>query len=288
MISRPLLYLAGALSLAASLPAQQTGLTPEPGAEPKKKSIRDVSFHDPEDGKFDVTDFILAKHGFLAVPIIITEPAVGYGGGAALLFLDYAPDPPPGTTPKRFVPPSITGVAGGVTENGTWFGALFHRGIWQDDNLRYLGAVGRAHAVLAYYGNGGGGPGFNYEADAWMVLQQLEKRIGESNWFFGAKYLYLGPDTVFNIGNGNVPGIKPLEFDSATAGALGMITYDSRNNSFTPTQGAKLEWGSGYYDDALGGDFSYGRLDAFNTFFWELHPKLSMGLRVEGHFTLGD
>lgn len=288
MNPRYLACLTVALALAAPLTAQQTGLAPEP-SPPEKKSLRDASFRDPEDGYFDATDFILAKHGFLAVPVIITEPAIGYGGGAALLFLKYAPEPPPGAPPpKRFVPPSITGVAAALTENGTWFGGLFHRGIWQDDNLRYLGALGRAHAVLSYYGNGGGGPGFKYETDVWFLLQQIEKRVKESNWFVGAKYLYMGPETTFNIGNGSVPGLQPREFDSATAGALAMLTYDSRNNSFTPTQGAKLEWGLGYYDDALGGDFSYGRLDAFNTFFWEIDPKLSVGVRVEGHFTLGD
>ena len=275
-------FIGAALGLAALTAAAQDAPAP---AEPSILS----AFKDPEDGYFDASNFILSKHGFLAVPIIITEPAVGYGGGAALLFLKYAPPPPPGAPPpKRFVPPSITAVAGGMTENGTWFGGLMHMGVWHDDNLRYLGAVGRAHAVLAYYGNGGSGPGFKYETDAWLVLQQLEQRIGDSNWFYGGKYLYMGPDTKFNIGNGNVPGLKPLEYDSATAGATALISYDSRNNTFTPTNGTKLEWGLGYYDKAFGGDFTYWRLDSFNAFYWELDPKLTVALRVEGHFTLGD
>lgn len=246
-------------------------------------------FKDPEDGYFDLTKFILSKRGFLAVPIVITEPAIGYGGGAALLFMKYAPPPPPGAPPpKRYVPPTITAVAGGLTENGTWFGGLIHMGVWQEDNLRYLGALGRAHAVLKYYGNGGGGPGLNYETDAWLLLQQIQKRIGDTNWFYGAKYLYMGPDTTFSVGNSNVPDIRSFEFDSATAGAGAMLSYDSRNNNFTPTKGIKTEWFAGYYDEALGGDFSYWRVDAFNVFYWEVAPKLTLGLRVEGHFTPGD
>ena len=43
-------------------------------------------FIDPTDGKFDTSNWLLNKKGFLPVPIIVTEPAVGYGGGAALLF----------------------------------------------------------------------------------------------------------------------------------------------------------------------------------------------------------
>ena len=52
--------------------------------------------------------------------------------------------------------------------------------------------------MLKYYGNGGGGPGLNYETDAWLLLQQIQKRIGDTNWFYGAKYLYMGPDTTFH------------------------------------------------------------------------------------------
>src|SRR5688572_33172470 len=82
-------------------------------------------FRDSEDGYFDMTNFILSKRGFLAVPIVITEPAIGYGGGAALLFMKYPPAAAPGAPPpKRYVPPTITAVAGGLTENGTWFGGL--------------------------------------------------------------------------------------------------------------------------------------------------------------------
>ncbi len=43
-------------------------------------------FRDPQDGQFDMSEWLLDHKGFLPVPIIITEPAVGYGGGAALVF----------------------------------------------------------------------------------------------------------------------------------------------------------------------------------------------------------
>jgi len=49
-------------------------------------------FIDPKDGKFDTSDWLLHHRGFLPVPVIITEPAVGYGGGAALLFFHQSMD----------------------------------------------------------------------------------------------------------------------------------------------------------------------------------------------------
>lgn len=53
-------------------------------------------FTDPEDGMFDVSHWLAEKKGFFPVPIIITEPAVGYGLGAALVFLH---DPLAGRVP---------------------------------------------------------------------------------------------------------------------------------------------------------------------------------------------
>ena len=43
-------------------------------------------FIDPADGMFDMSEWLLDHKGFLPVPIVITEPAVGYGAGVALVF----------------------------------------------------------------------------------------------------------------------------------------------------------------------------------------------------------
>ena len=43
-------------------------------------------FNDPDDGAFDLSEWLLDQKGFLPVPIIITEPAVGFGGGVMLAF----------------------------------------------------------------------------------------------------------------------------------------------------------------------------------------------------------
>ena len=44
------------------------------------------SMIDPVDNKIDASKFLAEKKGFLPVPIIITEPAVGYGLGLAAVF----------------------------------------------------------------------------------------------------------------------------------------------------------------------------------------------------------
>jgi hypothetical protein len=43
-------------------------------------------FKDPKDGALDTSNGLVDRKGLLPVPIVISDPAVGYGGGAALLF----------------------------------------------------------------------------------------------------------------------------------------------------------------------------------------------------------
>ena len=52
----------------------------------KQEKKKKMSVIDPEDGALDLSAFLKSPAGFFPVPIIITEPAVGYGGGAALIF----------------------------------------------------------------------------------------------------------------------------------------------------------------------------------------------------------
>jgi len=53
----------------------------------KKDKKEKVSLRDPEDGTFDMSAYLSTATGFLPVPYIITEPALGYGGGLVITFL---------------------------------------------------------------------------------------------------------------------------------------------------------------------------------------------------------
>ena len=41
----------------------------------------DENLIDPEDGMLDASDYLTSAYGFFPVPIIVTEPAVGFGIG---------------------------------------------------------------------------------------------------------------------------------------------------------------------------------------------------------------
>ena len=63
--------------------AEPRSSTNAPAASPSMMEM----MIDPEDGQFDVSAWLATAKGFFPIPIIITEPAVGYGGGLALMFL---------------------------------------------------------------------------------------------------------------------------------------------------------------------------------------------------------
>lgn len=73
---------------------------------------------DPEDGMVDMSRYLQENpYGFLPIPLVITEPAVGYGGGLFGLFLHGKGRQADG----QFIPPAMSAFGGGGTQNGTWF-----------------------------------------------------------------------------------------------------------------------------------------------------------------------
>src|SRR5262245_4468758 len=53
---------------------------------PLSSSAR-APFTDSQDGAFDTSEWMIDQKGFLPLPVIVTEPAVGYGAGLGLLFV---------------------------------------------------------------------------------------------------------------------------------------------------------------------------------------------------------
>ena len=98
-------------------------LSPDaPPATPEtdKKASWWSNFRDPKDGALDMSRWLLQHNGALLVPIIITEPAVGNGGGLAAVFFHAPKQSDESKESGQRLPPDIYGVAAFKTENGTW------------------------------------------------------------------------------------------------------------------------------------------------------------------------
>ena len=99
-------------------------------------------FFDPDDGMLDISKFMEQRYGFLPIPFPITEPAVGYGGGGMLVFIDK----PRSAGQAGFGRPNISLVGGLGTVVGPVIGAVFLVSIGELFRERFL--VGH----LIFYG----------------------------------------------------------------------------------------------------------------------------------------
>jgi len=118
-----------ALAEPASRESEASQLPPADTA-PKARS----QFFDPEDGQLDVSSFLENPHGFLPIPIVVTEPAIGYGGGAAGMFLR----PRKEAGEEGWARPDISALGAFATENGTKGAFAGDSSRWLDGRLRTL------------------------------------------------------------------------------------------------------------------------------------------------------
>ena len=241
-------------------------------------------FRDSLDHAFDISNWLLSKQGFLFVPTVITEPAVGYGlAGAAVYFhSSYS---------KKNGPPSMSGVFGGGTENGTWLAGAFHAGFWKQDRIRYLGAIARTSANIEFYGSGNielpDNKSVNLNLDAWLLIQQVKFRVAETGLFIGGRYTFFKTDNTFELPI-NVPEFDTIRSQSTLSEASAVIDYDTRNNIFSPTKGYFLELSGTFSDKWMGSAALYGRIALTLIGYFPAGDKLVLGLRNESNYTFGD
>ena len=260
-------------------------------------------FIDPHDGKFDASQWLIDAKGFLPVPIIVTEPAVGFGVGAALLFFHAKKDDPylkeaktsfqkDSVVQKPSLPPSISGVIGLTTENGTWAGGGFHWGTWKKDHIRYTGALAYPSVNLTFYG-GGDSPifskGLDYNLEGWFLLQELLFRIKNSNFFLGPRLIYYNADSSFDL-KLPIEGIAPWQLNLQSYGVGVKAAYDSRDNIFTPNTGIDANISTMLYtvDNDIFGARDYRMTDASSKIYWQIFSNIVLGWRLHGGFSSGD
>jgi hypothetical protein len=229
--------------------------------------------HDPKDGDIDASDWLLQRKGALLVPIIITEPAIGTGGGVAAVFFHRPKQSDESKDKGERLPPDLYGVAAFKTENGTYgygAGGSFH---FKDDTWRYAGIGAKASINLDFYtqGNLFAPQAIGYNLNGIFLYQQVSRRIGDTPLFASARWIYMDIDSRLNI-----PSERQF-FDSSDfarrASGLGLgIEYDTRDNTLSPTQGWLWKLEGTAYEPAFGSD---------NTF-------QSYRAKVFGYFHLGD
>jgi len=189
------------------------------------------------------------KNKFLPIALPITEPAVGYGLAAGLLYF----------MPKNDskLTSDMAGAMGGGTSNGTWFAGGGYLGYWKRDRLRYTGFAGLGRINLDYYGFGGEPVAFSQEVAVFM--QQLKFRMGDSKFYMGGK-MQFSKIKIFREGD----YFDPEDLDLWNNGIGFIAEYDKLNNFLSPTKGLKVSFTYDQMLELLGTQTDWGRLQ-FNT-----------------------
>ncbi len=279
------------------------GVLAAPGAGLASNVLSDA-FIDPTDGAFDTSNWLLEKRGFLPVPILVTEPAVGYGGGAALLFFhrteedieaarqraeekeaaeqEGADEGAP--TEVLTHPPSISFAAGLGTESKSWLAGGGHYGIWLGDRVRTLTMGGYSSLNVDYYV---GDTSFPYNIEGFLVSQEVLLRIRSTDFFLGGAYGFQLLDPTFGATSPSGEGFD-LDADK-NAGFAFIGAFDNRDNIFTPNRGQYVRVDGTLFRDNLGGDHDWELLE---TSVITYHPlfdeKLVVGLRAGADFAFND
>jgi len=209
-----------------------------------------VSFFDKNDSQLDLSDYLSQAYGFIPMPIIITEPAIGYGGGATLLYLH---DKFIGKKGKsgRNIPASISGIIAAGSENGTWIAGAFHLGYYLEDTLRTQTFVGYPSVNIDFYTNNNTPVYMNIEGP--LGYQSVKYRIAESDFFLGLAYSYA--KITNRLKGEKIDNIPEKTF--INSGIHLLMDYDTRDNSLSPNRGMIFNANLAFFDKNIGSQYSY-------------------------------
>jgi hypothetical protein len=244
-------------------------------------------FRSPEDNWLDISGFLEEKYGFLPIVIPITEPAVGYGAAGGLMFLSK----PLPQAEDGLGRPSITIVGGLATGNGTWGALAGDMRYWLDDHLQTLVGLVYASANLDFYGIGND-PTLNenplrYNLEPKGGLARAKYRFGDTRLWAGLSYAFSATKVSFDEPPGT-PGEPAFQHESNVGGITPSLTYDTRDNFFTPNRGTYLEASAGFFTPALGADNNFQRTGLIAMQFVPLSTTLFLGVRAEGAGSFGN
>jgi len=244
-------------------------------------------FFSREDNWLDVSSFLKEKYGFLPVAIPITEPAVGYGAGGGLMFLSR----PLPVTEDGLGRPNITLVGGLGTENGTWGAFAGDMRYWLDDRLQTLVGLIYASANLDFFGIGKDSAladnSLRYNMEPKGGTVRVKYRFGDTRIWAGLNYAFAATEVSFDKPPGT-PGEPAFQHESNVGGFTPSLTFDTRDNFFTPNRGTYLEASAGFFSPALGADESFQRADLIAMQFVPLNSRLFLGVRAEAAASFGN
>lgn len=213
---------------------------------------------------------------WLPVPIPVSNPTIGSGLQAALLYLH------PKENAESDAPNATSGIMGMYTNTETWLAGAFHDGNLRNDLYRYRIMVGTGEFNLDYFGVSSDSVlqdnPIAYSLATDLVFSQFLRRFpGSEDWYIGFRYMLIDSNVAFDE---IFPGAPPIS-DDMTTSSLGLMTaYDSRDDNYYPTEGTNFEFVWMKDSDTWGSDFDFNKFDTQYNRYLGLSTKDVLALRL--------
>jgi hypothetical protein len=118
-------------------------------------------------------------------------------------------------------------------------------------------------------------------------LLQAKYRLGASRFWGGLGYAFAATQVTFEA-PADTPGLPDHDSESRVGGLMPVLSFDSRDNLFTPARGTYCELMAGLFSAALGGDDEFQRVGLVAMQYLPLPGRLTLGLRGDATATFGD
>ena len=281
---RLFLIIAVALGAYAQASAQSPG-PPSPEISPADQALTtqaDSLAEDTsrffQDGQLDLSSFLEHPRGFLPIPIVITEPAVGYGLGGAGMFIR----PREEAGEEGWARPDISAVGGFATENGTRGAFAGDASRWMDGRLRTQFGGGGGRINLDFYGLGSDRASFEQKvrytlAFTTAIAQANWQLAPTSPWSLGLRYVYADVEPKLRD-DPEFPGLVDRARVKVSA-PTAVAEFDTRDNIFTPTRGAYAESSLLASRESLGANVDFERFEQILMGWYPLSRELTLGAR---------
>ncbi len=242
---------------------------------------------DTLDGRLDFSRFLIDMHGFIPVPMIITEPALGgFGGVLAPVFMKQ----------KKvegydgYIPPDITAAVALLTVNGSYGFGAFRMGSFPKKGIKYRIGILSSSLNINFYRTlpNLGEKSFLFNFKTTPVFLSVSKKIDRRNLYLGLTYAYAYTKVSAEFSEALPPDISLGELDSRVS-TFGLFTeVDKRDNIFTPDKGYFIHLEGKFNGSWTGSDYDYQRIDLpFNVFF-PIRRNWISGFRVEVNHVFND
>lgn len=244
-------------------------------------------FRDSLDGQMDMSRFLIDYNGFIPLPQLITEPALGNIG---LMLAPVFIKPNKYQSDDGYVPPDITAAFVGYTANETWgFGALRVASL-PKHHLEYRIGAAYGKVNLDFYRETPRGEerkyGFSFNAGG--IFGSLLRQVGNSDLYAGLQYYYLNNELSYNFERDDLSDfVKDIDFKSQLS-AIGIdLEFDQRDNMFTPNTGWFISTVYSVNASWSGSDYDFQNLHLILLKYFQTTEKLVSGFRFDSKWQSG-